>query len=405
MKLMKTATVMMVIVALAATSFGQSNNITDFRTTGSGYGGAGAWSYFAGGGNGPAAETGPVVAPDECLYRSDRNIWNRYDYGNNDSSISSTGYVDARNDMALAYTFSQSGTIDLSGYINRNWSDTHAFMLVTSDDLSDGYDGSYSYQFFNDTLGDNGGATPQWNFSNYEVSVQAGDSLVMEWAWESRHGWWWEAGGTADMTVDELGMQIGLLGDDGSTNNIADFDGVTNEVSGGRWSYLQGDIDSGFGIMTQQFTAHGYTGDDNWTADQNNGNNVWVLDDTGGVRTDSRDMIWNYTVDSGEASEVNIAGTIAGGGDSRLRIYQTADPDMQIVDASNMTLLYDATAGSHTFDLNTIAAGGDDIMFVMDNQTYWWLTQTLDATITVVPEPASMVLLALGGLVAIRRKK
>ncbi|MFA5204368.1 MAG: PEP-CTERM sorting domain-containing protein [Lentisphaeria bacterium] len=196
------------------------------------------------------------------------------------------------------------------------------------------------------------------------------------------------------------------------TNNKTDWNGVTNTTTGGRWSYLNIDTfnstATSVGLLGQQYG----TAQDNWCVDKNNANYVWYVASNGCVMTDGRALGWAYTntVNSGDASVVTISGSYGNGAAGwNFAIYVTSDTDLDRIDMSTKTLLYSwSTAWNESatvnFNLTTALNPGNDIVFVANINDYWWEPRYLDATIMIVPEPAALSLLALGGLVLFRRR-
>jgi hypothetical protein len=197
------------------------------------------------------------------------------------------------------------------------------------------------------------------------------------------------------------------------TNNKTDWNGVTNTVTGGRWSYLNvGDLNptaTSVGLLGQQYGS----AQDNWCVDKNNTNNVWYVASNGCVMTDGRALGWAYTntVNSGDASVVTISGSYGNGAAGwNFAIYATSDTALDRIDMSTKTLLFSKSTawdGDSTvsFNFTTALNPGNDIVFVANINNYWWEPRYLDATITIVPEPAALSLLALGGLVLFRRRR
>ena len=203
------------------------------------------------------------------------------------------------------------------------------------------------------------------------------------------------------LVVTAFGMSAGaaLI-----TNNVTNWNGVTNTVTGGRWSYLDvidmNSTSTNVALATKQYGS----AQDNWCLDNTNTNNDWLVQSNGAVVTDNRAMGWAYTAGSTEGGPINIKGYYGlNSGSFNFDIYKTTDTDMSRVDMSAKQLLFSASAPA-TFNLNTTLQPGNDIVFVSNTTDGWWVARSLDATITI-PEPAALSLLALGGLVLFRRRR
>ena len=71
----------------------------------------------------------------------------------------------------------------------------------------------------------------------------------------------------------------------------------------------------------------------------------------------------------------------------------------------NDTILQSAAPGGHAYNADHLLAAGDTIDFVLLGQTATSNAIRLAATITEIPEPATMILLGMGGLALLRRRR
>ncbi len=198
------------------------------------------------------------------------------------------------------------------------------------------------------------------------------------------------------------------------TNNVADFNKVTNTIAGGRWSYLDvfdiASTSTSVNPLGAQYawSVSGSAPWNNWCVSVD-ASGVWCVINDGGVITDNRAMGWAYTADTN--GDVQISGSYGGATGWSLAIYKTTDTDVNRVDMSTKQLLFSATptdpSGVVTipFNLPTTLQPGNDIVFVSTGGSQYWFKRTLDASISTVPEPAALSLLALGGLVLFRRRQ
>jgi hypothetical protein len=196
------------------------------------------------------------------------------------------------------------------------------------------------------------------------------------------------------------------------TNNVTNFNNVSNQIAGGRWSYLDvvdmNSTSTSLGTLSMQYawSVSGSAPWNNWCVNTNKTpDNCWYVLDDGNVITDGRAVGWAYTVGNGAGDSVTIAGDFGlNFGLFNFAIYKTTDTDMNRVDMSTKQLLFSSTEPT-SFNKNTTVVAGNDIVFVSNTTDYPFDKRQLNATITIVPEPAALSLLALGGLVLFRRRR
>lgn len=181
----------------------------------------------------------------------------------------------------------------------------------------------------------------------------------------------------------------------------ADFS-VDNGNPNGAWSY--GWMDTGFSTFTLH--PHGdydATGCPRWYSD--NSANMWK-----NMRpyTDDGVAPGQLSLHPGSGTEPSVARWTALAGVSGSATIEgeffAGDSGQMLVDVRiNGVEVWNAV-DSGAFNLATTVAPGDTIDFAVYDG-YGFGNTPLDATITVVPEPATICLLGLGALSLIRRKK
>ncbi len=209
----------------------------------------------------------------------------------------------------------------------------------------------------------------------------------------------------------------GLIAANGSTNVVTDYIsagsvavGTVSAITSGNWSYLDGAKSGGIWTSTglksgTQGTTQNFTG--LWCVDNNKSTSTWWIGANGGVRSDTRPMIWNYTVDAADAGTVKIAGSMSWAGTFYVLLSKDGNAATRSTNAADQVIAFTGSGLNIDFDLTLDVAAGNDISFVFIGGTSGYTTtRTLSATITSVPEPASLGALAAGGLalLAYRRK-
>ena len=164
-----------------------------------------------------------------------------------------------------------------------------------------------------------------------------------------------------------------------TTNNVTDYNLETNVVAPGRWSYQN--LQSGDAPTLLVKGGSGAFAADEWAADLAKPEHAWYVKADGEIGTDDRPMAFVYSVDSNQVGKtLELKGSFASAG-GRFRILQTKDGQTNVT-AGPYTSLFDYEGVSTSFDVNVTVAAGDDLLFVSDQQTMWWVSGKLDATIT-----------------------
>ena len=165
-----------------------------------------------------------------------------------------------------------------------------------------------------------------------------------------------------------------------TSNNVTDYQLASNVVGAGRWSYEAIDGDS-VGLLHKGGT--GAFAADEWAAALDKPEHAWFVKADGEIGTDYRQIAETYTVpDAADGKNVHITGTFTSPG-GRFRVLVSHDGDSNAIGSpSAVTELYTYTGTATTFDLNLTAATGDDLLFVADGVSTWWVPGQLKATVT-----------------------
>jgi len=185
-----------------------------------------------------------------------------------------------------------------------------------------------------------------------------------------------------------------------TTDNVTDYRLDSNVVGAGRWSYESIDGDT-VGLLQKGGT--GAFAADEWAADTNKPEHAWFVKADGSIGTDYRSIAETYTVPAvADGKNVHIAGSFTSpGGRFRVLLSHDGDPDA-IGSPSAFTQLFTYTGTSTTFDLNVTAAAGDDILFVDDSVSTWWVPGMLKASVTTQLSTPPAVVKATPGAGAIK---
>lgn len=178
------------------------------------------------------------------------------------------------------------------------------------------------------------------------------------------------------------------------TNNIKDFElgssSANNKsiIAPGRWSYLDGYYTPPSALS--KGTGAGKFAATEWTVDNTKSEHAWYLDANGNIVTDTRPIIYNYTINKQQGgSDLIIGGTFNPNGSKKyLQILKTKE-DNETVIGSDCEILYDQTVNTTTqFSIKVPASEvsvGNDIMFAVQTPAdgTWSVVSNLDATIYV----------------------
>lgn len=172
-----------------------------------------------------------------------------------------------------------------------------------------------------------------------------------------------------------------------TTDNVGDYRLDTNLVAPGRWSYQS--IDGNATSLLNKGGSGAFAADE-WAADVKKPEHAWFVKADGSIGTDYRAISETYTVaDQAAGKTVHVRGSFSSPG-GRFRVLLAHDGDSTTV-AGPFTELYTYTGTAATFDLNLAASKGDDILFVSDQVSTWWVPGKLKASITteLAPETAA----------------
>lgn len=165
-----------------------------------------------------------------------------------------------------------------------------------------------------------------------------------------------------------------------TTDNVSDYRLDTNVVAAGRWSYES--IDNGTAHLLNK-GGSGVFAADEWAADTTKPEHAWFVKSDGSIGTDWRAISETYTVPAvADGKNVHIAGSFTSpGGRFRVLVSHDGDPNT-IGSAAALAQLFTYTGTATSFDLDFTAATGDDILFVDDGVSSWWVPGKLKASVT-----------------------
>ncbi|GAA1591573.1 hypothetical protein GCM10009804_54740 [Kribbella hippodromi] len=183
-----------------------------------------------------------------------------------------------------------------------------------------------------------------------------------------------------------------------TTDNVTDYRLDTNVVAPGRWSYqaISGDAT---GLLGKG--GSGAFAADEWAADVKKPEHAWFVKADGSIGTDYRAISETYTVaDAADGKNVHIRGSFSSPG-GRFRVLLAHDGDSAVTKGP-FTELYTYTGTAASFDLNLVASKGDDLLFVSDQVTTWWVPGKLKASITTELAPETAAVTATPGPGAVK---
>jgi hypothetical protein len=163
-----------------------------------------------------------------------------------------------------------------------------------------------------------------------------------------------------------------------TTNNVTDYRLDTNVVAPGRWSYQSLDSDAP-GLLAKG--GSGAFASDEWAAALSKPEHAWYVKADGSIGTDYRPIAEVYSVAAdADGKTDHLSGTFTSpGGRFRVLLARDGDPAKT---AGPFTELYTYTGVAASFDLNVKVAKGDDIIFVSDQVSTWWVAGKLNANVT-----------------------
>lgn len=184
-----------------------------------------------------------------------------------------------------------------------------------------------------------------------------------------------------------------------TTNNVTDYRLDTNVVAPGRWSYQNLNTPDTPSLLIKGGTGAFAT--DEWAADLAKPEHAWYVKADGSIGTDYKPIAEAYSVSAVQAGKtLHINGTFSSPG-GRFRILQATDGDSSTI-AGPYTSLFDYSGVSASFDLNVKVASGDDLLFVSDQVSTWWVAGKLNATITTQNVPQTAPVSASPGAGAVK---
>lgn len=171
------------------------------------------------------------------------------------------------------------------------------------------------------------------------------------------------------------------------SNNCVDF-AEENKPSAGGWCYYSYDVDKGLPdeISFMHKGNGGRFAEDEYAVDLNKTVHVWYVKKGGKFASDTRSIVWNYTVNStmeNAPKGINIKASLPAA--SHFQILTTSDGNVDRI-SGTVTTVYDETKNKHEVDI-TIPNGtlktGDDILFVIRKTSASSYTSQIQTDFTV----------------------
>jgi hypothetical protein len=165
-----------------------------------------------------------------------------------------------------------------------------------------------------------------------------------------------------------------------TTDNVTDYRTDTNVVAAGRWSYQS--VDSDTPALLNKGGSGVFSADE-WAADTAKPEHAWYVGAGGSIGTDYRPIAEVYTVpDAADGKSVHVTGSFTSpGGRFRVLLAHDGDPTKTV---GPFTELYTYTGTTASFDLTRKVAKGDDLLFVSDKVSTWWVAGKLRASVTTL---------------------
>ena len=366
---------LLVMVSLMYSTAGAfpTNNVTDFDPN-TNIIAAGRWSYLI---VDEPWVTDPTLMTEHNLSEGNDNWWWDNGIQTNTYYVTSTGdFKTDEKDIIFSYAVGpgENGEISVQGVYNG--ADGHVRIIRTSD-ADPNVINMFGHVVFWDTAIDG-------DCIDLKIVASVGDDIMF----------FGETPPPANpFAAKNLNVTLspfvpGLIASNGATNNVADFDPTTNQIAGGRWSYLwdHKNFDPpGPELMTEHNPGEPA---DNWWKNRSGALNSNFVATTGTFKVeDVSRVFYNYTIGVGEDGSWEILGTFDPLGDTngRVRIIQTTDtcPGSFDVDFNEPNIaLWDSATDGTDINLAITAAVGNDILIECTiTDTRYWVPANINVSI------------------------